>query len=164
MTQTTQPQMRTQVRADIPDSERAPARARRDGKRVARLRAGAVCWLAIVVCCLAAAGLAATGARTGLGGDSRAPVVPEAGTLQVSGAGTTKSLPCHAGYLSVSGKDNTVTLTGHCTSVSVSGNGNRIAVDSSDAVSAAGAGNVVVYHWGSPKVVNAGSGNVVRQG
>ncbi|MEB4208446.1 DUF3060 domain-containing protein [Mycobacterium sp. 94-17] len=111
---------------------------------------------------LALAGLVAVGLHAGLAGGQA--TVPESGTLQVSGTGTTKTIPCHLGYLSVSGKQNTLTLTGHCTSVSVSGSGNRVTVDSADAVSASGTGNSVVYHWGSPRVVNTGAANVVRQG
>lgn len=121
-------------------------------------------WLATLAGGLAVAGLVSVGLHTDLAHGSQSTEVPDAGTLQVSGAGTTKTLPCHAGYLSVSGKNNTITLTGHCTSVTVSGNNNRVAVDSTDALSASGTGNVVVYHWGSPKVVNAGTANVVRQG
>ncbi|BBY12339.1 DUF3060 domain-containing protein [Mycobacterium marseillense] len=121
-------------------------------------------WLAALAAGLAVAGLVSVGLHTDLAHGSQPSEVPDAGTLQVSGAGTTKTLPCHAGYLSVSGKNNTITLTGHCTSVTVSGNNNRVAVDSTDALSASGTGNVVVYHWGSPKVVNAGTANVVRQG
>lgn len=121
-------------------------------------------WLAALAAGLAVAGLVSVGLHTDLAHGSQSTEVPDSGTLQVSGAGTTKTVPCHAGYLSVSGKDNTITLTGHCTSVTVSGNNNRVAVDSTDALSASGTGNVVVYHWGSPKVVNAGTANVVRQG
>lgn len=130
-----------------------------------RLRVAMACWLVIVVGWLGLAWLAATGFHTDFRGEAGpSAAVPDGGTLQVSGSGTTKTLPCHAGYLSVSGKNNTITLTGHCASVSVSGDGNRVAVDSSDAVSAAGTGNVVVYHWGSPKIVSAGTTNIVRQG
>lgn len=121
-------------------------------------------WLVAVAAGLALAGLVMVGLHTDLGGGSPSTTVPQAGTLQVSGTGTTKTIPCHAGYLSVSGKNNTVTLTGHCTSVSVSGSGNHVAVDSTDAVSASGTGNVVLYHWGSPKVDNVGATNIVRQG
>jgi hypothetical protein len=64
----------------------------------------------------------------------------------------------------VTGKQNTITLTGHCASVSVSGSGNHVAVDSTDAVNASGTGNVVLYHWGSPKVADVGTANNVRQG
>src|SRR6185312_14815688 len=113
---------------------------------------------------LALAGLVSVGLRTDLANGSQSTEVPDAGTLQVSGAGATKTLPCHAGYLSVSGKNNAITLAGHCASVTVSGSGNRVAVDSTDAVSASGTGNVVLYHWGSPKIVNAGTDNIVRQG
>lgn len=134
------------------------------GRLRPRLRVGMACWLVIVVGWLALAGLAATGFRTAFADDSASPTVPQAGTLQVSGTGTTKTIPCHAGYLSVSGKKNTITLTGHCTSVSVSGSDNRVAVDSTDAVSASGTGNVVLYHWGSPKIANIGTANTVRQG
>lgn len=161
--------------------ERDPARARcvtsfaydldRDetgnwvGRLRPRLRAGMACWLAIVVGWLALAALAAIGFRTDFtGGAGPSASVPKAGTLQVSGTGTTKTIPCNDGYLSVSGETNTITVTGHCTSVSVSGNGNRVAVDSTDAVSASGIANVVTYHWGSPKIVNAGTANIVRQG
>lgn len=129
-----------------------------------RLRMSMACWLVIVVGWLALAGLAATTFRTHLAGDTPSAPVPEAGTLQVSGTGTTKTIPCHGGYLSVSGQTNTVTVTGHCTSISVSGDGNHVAVDSTDAVSASGTGNVVTYHWGSPRIVNAGNSNLVRQG
>lgn len=127
-------------------------------------RRGTGLWLAALAVGLALAGLVSVGLHTDLAGGSQSPAVPEAGTLQLSGTGTTKSIPCHAGYLSVSGQRNTITLTGHCTSVSVSGDGNRVVVDSTDAASASGTGNIVVYHWGSPKVVNAGTTNVVRQG
>jgi len=128
------------------------------------LRLGMACWSVIVIGWLLLAGLAATGSRTTITGDSPAAPVPRAGTLQVSGTGTTKIVPCNGGYLSVSGEDNTITVTGHCTSVSVSGNGNHVTVDSTDAVSASGRGNVVTYHWGSPKVANAGTSNTVQQG
>lgn len=126
-------------------------------------RRGVGMWLAAVAAALLFAGLLAVGFHTDLTGGSPS-AVPEAGTLQVSGTGMTKTLPCHAGYLSVSGQQNTITLTGHCTSVSVSGSGNHVAVDSTDAVSASGSGNVVLYHWGSPKIANVGTANVVRQG
>jgi hypothetical protein len=127
-------------------------------------RRGTGLWLAALAAGLALAGLISVGLHTDLANGSPSTEVPDAGTLQVSGAGATKTLPCHAGYLSVSGKNNTITLTGHCASVTVSGSGNRVAVDSTDAVSASGTSNVVVYHWGSPKIVNAGTANIVRQG
>nr|WP_326498541.1 DUF3060 domain-containing protein [Mycobacterium sp. Aquia_216] len=120
-------------------------------------------WLVIVIGWLVLAGLAATGMRTNLAGESPSANVPDAGTLQVSGSGTKKTIPCNGGYLSVSGVDNIVTVTGHCTSVSVAGKGNRVTVDSMDAVSISGTGNVVTYHWGSPEVANAGTSNAVRQ-
>jgi Protein of unknown function (DUF3060) len=133
-----------------------------------RLRAGMACWSAIVAGWLALAGLAATGFPAGFhaddAGSTPSATVPEAGTLQVSGTGTHKTVPCNNGYLSVSGVANTVTVTGHCTSVSVSGDRNRVAVDSADAVSTSGNGNVVTYHWGSPHIVDAGKSNTVRQG
>ncbi|MEE3064228.1 MAG: DUF3060 domain-containing protein [Actinomycetota bacterium] len=147
MTQTTQP-------PDHADAE--PARPPR---RVPR-----AFWLAAVAAGLALAGLVIVGLHTDLTGGSPSTTVPQAGTLQVSGTGTTKTIPCHAGYLSVSGKNNTVTLTGHCTSVSVSGSGNHVSVDSTDAVNASGTGNVVLYHWGSPKIDDVGTTNIVRQG
>ncbi len=134
------------------------------GRLRPRLRVGMACWLVIVIGWLALAGLAATGLRTYFVGDSPDVSVPESGTLQLSGAGTTKTVPCHGGYLSVSGQTNAVTVTGHCTSVSVSGNENRVVVDSTDAVSTSGIGNVVTYHWGSPRIVSTGKSNVVRQG
>lgn len=120
--------------------------------------------VAIVIGGLALAGLAVAGFRTDLGADGPLATVPAAGTLQVNGTGTTKTVRCQGGYLSVSGQTNTVTVTGHCTSVSVSGHGNRVAVDSADAVSTSGTGNAVTYHWGSPNVANAGAANTVRQG
>ncbi|WP_406817332.1 DUF3060 domain-containing protein [Mycobacterium sp. M23085] len=120
--------------------------------------------LAAVAVGLALAALVAVGLHTDLAGSGPSTTVPESGTLQLSGTGMTKTIPCHAGYLSVSGEKNTITLTGHCTSVSVSGSGNHVAVDSTDAVSASGTGNVVVYHWGSPKIDDVGTANTVRQG
>jgi len=160
--------------------DRNPARARcvtsfaydldRDetGNWVGRLRprlvVGMTCWVVIVVGWLVLAGFAATGFRTDFAGDSPPATVPEAGTLQVSGTGTTKTIPCNDGYLSVSGVTNTITVTGHCTSLNVSGSGNHVTVDSTDAVSTSGIGNVVTYHWGSPKIVNAGTSNTVQQG
>ncbi|OJZ73850.1 hypothetical protein BRW65_10750 [Mycobacterium paraffinicum] len=120
--------------------------------------------LAVAVGGLALAGLAVAGFRTDLGADGPSATVPEAGTLQVNGTGTTKTVRCQGGYLSVSGQTNTVTVTGHCTSVSVSGHRNRVAVDSADAVSTSGTGNAVTYHWGSPNVANAGTANTVNQG
>ena len=147
MTQTTQP-------PDQSDAE--PARTAR--------RVPQAFWLAAVAAGLALAGLVMVGLHTDFAGGSPSTTVPQAGTLQVSGTGTAKTIPCHAGYLSVSGKNNTITLTGHCTSVSISGSGNHVAVDSADAVSASGTGNVVLYHWGSPKIDNVGTANIVRQG
>jgi hypothetical protein len=160
--------------------ERNPARARcvtafaydldRDetgnwvGELRPRLRAGMACWLVIAIGWLVLAGLAAAGLRTNLAGSSPSANVPTAGTLQVSGTDTTKTVPCNGGYLSVSGVTNTITVTGHCTSVSVSGNGNRITIDSTDAISTSGKGNVVTYHWGSPKIANTGTSNTVQQG
>ncbi|BBY03981.1 DUF3060 domain-containing protein [Mycobacterium seoulense] len=120
--------------------------------------------LATVVGAVALAGLAVAGFRADLAGGGASAAVPESGTLQVSGTGTTKTIGCHGGYLSVSGQTNTVKVTGHCTSLSVSGHGNRVAVDSTDAVSTSGTGNAITYHWGSPKVVNAGTANTVGQG
>lgn len=126
-------------------------------------RRGAALWLTAVTAGLAVAGLVSVGLHTDLFGGSQS-AVPEAGTLQVSGTGVTKTIPCHAGYLSVTGKQNTITLTGHCASVSVSGSGNHVAVDSTDAVNASGTGNVVRYHWGSPTIANVGTANDIRQG
>ncbi|CDO86666.1 DUF3060 domain-containing protein [Mycobacterium triplex] len=129
-----------------------------------RLWARMACWFLIVVGWLVAAGLAATGTRTDLSGDGLPTDVPDYGTLQVSGSGTTKTIPCNGGYLSVSGVNNTITVTGHCTSVSVAGKGNRVTIDSTDAIGTAGSGNVVTYHWGSPNVANTGTSNTVGQG
>jgi hypothetical protein len=134
------------------------------GRLRPRLRIGMACWSVIVIGWLLLAALAATGFRTDFAGSSPSANVPQAGTLQVSGTRTTNTVPCNGGYLSVSGVDNTVTVTGHCTSVSVSGDGNHVTVDSTDAVSASGRGNLVTYHWGSPKVANAGTSNTVAQG
>ncbi|BBZ73188.1 DUF3060 domain-containing protein [Mycobacterium paraseoulense] len=130
----------------------------------ARRVPGAFRLATVVVGALALAGLAAAGTRTDLAGGGPSAAVPESGTLQVNGTGTTKTIGCHGGYLSVSGQTNTVTVTGHCTSLSVSGHGNRVAVDSTDAVSTSGTGNAITYHWGSPNVVNAGTANTVGQG
>ncbi|CAM3251577.1 DUF3060 domain-containing protein [Mycobacterium colombiense] len=140
-----------------------PDQARAEPARTPR-RVPLTFLLAAVAAALALAGLVAVGLHTDLAGGNPSTTVPDSGTLQVSGTGMTKTIPCHAGYLSVSGQKNAITLTGHCTSVSVSGSGNRVAVDSADAVSASGTGNVLLYHWGSPKVDNVGTANVVRQG
>ena len=102
--------------------------------------------------------------RTDFPGSSPPATVPQAGTLQVSGTGTTKTIPCNGGYLSVSGTTNTITITGHCTSVSVAGHGNQVTIDNTDAISASGTNNLVTYHWGSPKIANAGTSNTVLQG
>jgi hypothetical protein len=140
-------------------------RDRADAARAATpRRVPATVRLAIVAGGLVLAGLAAAGFRTDLAGGGPSATVPESGTLQVNGTGTTKTIRCHGGYLSVSGQTNTVTVTGHCTSVSASGHGNRVAVDSTDALSTSGTGNAVTYHWSSPNVVNAGTANTVRQG
>ena len=141
-----------------------PDHARAERTRTPRRVPQTSFWFAVVAVGLALAGLLVVGLHADLPGGSPSTTVPEAGTLQASGTGTTKTIPCHAGYLSVSGKNNTITLTGHCTSVSVSGSGNHVAVDSADAVSASGTGNVVLYHWGSPKIDNIGTANIVRQG
>jgi hypothetical protein len=129
-----------------------------------RLRAGMACWLAIVIGWLVLAGWAVSGNPTNLADDQVPAKVPNAGTLQVSGSGTTKTIPCNGGYLSVSGVNNIITVTGHCTSVSVAGKGNRVTIDSTDAISTTGTGNVVTYHWGSPNVANTGTSNTVGQG
>jgi hypothetical protein len=129
-----------------------------------RLQIGMVCWSVLVIGWLVLAGMAATASEADFAGNTPSATVPQAGTLQVSGTGTTKTIPCNGGYLSVSGADNTVTVTGHCTSVSVSGNGNHVTVDNTDAVSASGRGNVITYHWGSPKIADVGTSNTVQQG
>jgi hypothetical protein len=134
------------------------------GKLRPRLRIGMACWSVVVIGWLVLAGLATTGFRTDFAGSSPPATVPQAGTLQVSGTGTTKTIPCNGGYLSVSGTTNTITVTGHCTSVSVAGHGNHVTIDSTDAISASGTENVVTYHWGSPKIANAGMSNTVQQG
>lgn len=134
------------------------------GKLRPRLRIGMACWSVVVIGWLVLAGLATTGFRTDFAGSSPPATVPQAGTLQVSGTGTTKTIPCNGGYLSVSGTTNTITVTGHCTSVSVAGHRNRVTIDSTDAISASGTENVVTYHWGSPKIANVGTSNTVQQG
>ncbi|WP_407686902.1 DUF3060 domain-containing protein [Mycobacterium sp. HUMS_1102779] len=136
------------------------------GRLRPRLRVGMACWLALVTGWLALAGLAGNGFRTEYRGrdETRATTVPRAGTLQLSGTGTRKTIPCNNGYLSVSGVTNAITVTGHCASLNVSGNENRVTVDSADAVSTSGTDNRVTYHWGSPDVVDAGTANTVRQG
>ncbi|KLO42099.1 hypothetical protein ABW17_12595 [Mycobacterium nebraskense] len=137
-----------------------------DGTRAATPRRVSVAFsLTIVAGALVAlAGLSGAGVHADLVGGGPSATVPESGTLQVNGTGTTKTIPCHGGYLSVSGQTNTVTVTGHCTSVSVSGRGNRVVVDSADAVSTSGTGNAVTFHWGSPNVANVGTANTVKQG
>lgn len=129
-----------------------------------RVRVGMVCWFVIVIGWLGAAGLAATGTGADLADHGLPTNVPDYGTLQVSGSGTAKTIPCNRGYLSVSGVNNTITVTGHCTSLSVAGKGNRITIDSTDAISTTGTNNVVTYHWGSPNVANTGTSNTVGQG
>jgi Protein of unknown function (DUF3060) len=145
----------TQTEHDQDGADATPAAAWR---RVPAAR------MAIVAGGLLLAAVAAAGFRTDLAEGGAWATVPESGTLQVNGTGTTNTIRCHGGYLSVSGQTNTITVTGHCTSVSVSGHGNRVGVDSTDAVSTSGTGNTVTYHWGSPNVVNAGTANTVRQG
>jgi hypothetical protein len=160
--------------------ERNPARARcvtafaydldRDesgnwvGRLRPRLRVAMACWFVIVIGWLALAGLAATGFRTNLADDGPSAKVPNAGTLQISGTATRKTVPCNGGYLSVSGVNNAITVTGHCTSVSVDGKGNRVTIDSTEAISTSGKDNMVTYHWGSPKIANTGTSNTVGQG
>jgi hypothetical protein len=131
------------------------------GRLRPRLRIGMACWSVIVIGWLVLAGLAATGFRTDFAGSSPPASVPPAGTLQVSGTGTTKTIPCNG---SVSGTTNTITITGHCTSVSVAGHGNHVTIDNTDAISASGTDNVVTYHWGSPRIANVGTSNTVLQG
>ena len=58
----------------------------------------------------------------------------------------------------------TITITGHCSRVSVVGYGNQVTIDNTDAISASGTNNLVTYHWGSPKIANAGTSNTVQQG
>lgn len=134
------------------------------GRLGPRLWVATACWSVVVIGWLLLAGSAAVGLSTDIPGGSPAANVPHAGTLQLSGTGTTKTMPCNDGYVSVSGINNTITVSGHCTSISVSGNGNRVTVDSTDAVLASGRGNVVTYHWGLPKIANAGTSNTVQQG
>jgi hypothetical protein len=81
--------------------------------------------------------------RINCAGSSQPATVPPAGTSQISGTSSTKTIPCNNGYLSVSGVTNTITVTGHCVSLIVSGSGNHVTIDSTDAVSASGIGNVV---------------------
>ncbi|MDT5347611.1 MAG: hypothetical protein QOH91_898 [Mycobacterium sp.] len=50
----------------------------------------------------------------------------------------------------------------HCVSLSVSGNGNHVTIDSTDAVSTTGVGNVITDHPGSSKIVDAGTSNTVQ--
>jgi hypothetical protein len=133
------------------------------GRLRPRLRVGMACWLVIVIGWLVLAGLAATGFRANFAGDTPPATVPQAGTLQVSGTRTTKTVPCNDGYLSVSGVSNTVTVTGHCTSLSVSGSDNHVTIDSTDAVATSGTANVITYHWGSPKIAKTGM-NTIQQG
>ena len=146
----------------VPMTQTEQHQNRGDGTPATPHRVPAALSLAVVAGGLVA--LAAAGVHTDLAGAGTSVNVPESGTLQVKGTGTTKTIACHGGYLSVSGQTNTVTVTGHCTSVSVSGQGNHIAVDSTDAVSTSGTGNAVTFHWGSPNVANAGTANTVKQG
>lgn len=136
------------------------------GRLRPRLLVGMACWLALVTGWLALAGLAGNGFRTDYRArdETRATTVPRAGTLELSGTSTSKTIPCNDGHLSVSGAMNAITITGHCASLKVPGNENRVTVDSADAVSTSGTGNRVTYHWGSPEVVDAGTANAVRQG
>jgi hypothetical protein len=99
-----------------------------------------------------------------------APSVPSQPTaaapgqqLSVSGMGEHKTLECNHNPVTVSGMGNTVTITGHCTTVTVSGMQNNVTLDASDHITASGVNNVLIYHSGSPEVINSGA-NRVEQG
>lgn len=95
----------------------------------------------------------------------RGPVqMPQGGSLTVDGNGESKSIACNDGVLTVNGRDETVTVTGHCARLSVDGVIHHITVDSVDAIDVNGVKNVVIYHFGSPRVTNRGGGNAVHQG
>jgi hypothetical protein len=83
--------------------------------------------------------------------------------LSVSGMGEHKTLECNDNPVTVSGMGNTVTITGHCTTITVSGMQNNVTLDASDQITASGVNNVVIYHSGSPDVINSGA-NRVEQG
>jgi hypothetical protein len=93
-----------------------------------------------------------------------APTPPPGGQLSVSGINENRTIACRDSIVSVSGVSNTVVITGHCASLTVSGVQNSITVDAVDTIGASGFNNKVTYHSGTPKVSNAGDGNVIQQG
>jgi hypothetical protein len=87
---------------------------------------------------------------------SRAPV-------SVAGVDKTTTVVCQDGAVNVSGVNNTVTVTGHCISLNVSGVDNKVTIDSTDAISATGFQNDIVYLSGDP-AIDATDANTVTRG
>ena len=97
-------------------------------------------------------------------GPSTPPAPPPGGSLSVYGINENRTIACNDSIVSVSGVSNTVVITGHCASLTVSGLKNSVTVDAADTIEASGFNNQVTYHSGSPKISQAGDGNVVQQG
>jgi DUF3060 family protein len=133
------------------------------GKLRPRLQVGMACWVLIVMGWLAVATIVAIDYASHLSAGTGISVTP-GGTLRVAGNNTTKTVACNDGYLSVSGNANAITVTGHCAKLAVSGNGNQVTLDTADAITASGVGNAVTFHYGSPRITNAGVSNTVGQG
>ena len=95
---------------------------------------------------------------------SAVTAVPAGETVTVSGISNNRTIACKGGKVSISGITNNVTITGHCASVNVSGIQNQITLDAADTIDAAGSGNHVTYHHGSPKVGKTGLDNIVEEG
>ncbi|WP_422741956.1 DUF3060 domain-containing protein [Mycobacterium sp. WMMD1722] len=97
------------------------------------------------------------------GSDDVVVQAPANGTFSVSGVEGNKRVACNDSSISISGVSNTVTITGHCVSVSVSGVENQVTIDDTDAISASGFDNRVVFRNGDPQINNSGD-NVVERG
>ena len=80
------------------------------------------------------------------------------------GFGVNKTMACNDSSVRIDGDDNTIVLIGHCVSLEVNGTHNDVAVDSADAISAAGSRNHVTYHSGSPRIDNSSSSSIVAHG
>ena len=98
--------------------------------------------------------------------DSSMLSVPQGGDLTVNDMGTTKTIACQDGNLTlaVDSGSMTVIVTGHCVQLTVSGSSNHVTVDSADYIDANGTDNVVIYHSGSPKITDSGTGNTIQHG
>jgi hypothetical protein len=97
------------------------------------------------------------------GSDDVVVQAPANGSFSVAGVEGNKRVACNDSTISISGVSNTVTITGHCLSVNVSGVENQVTVDDTDAISASGFDNRIVFRSGDPKVSSSGD-NVVERG